>query len=122
MRFSIDQSILESMKKVVPRLKVFERGLMFVVSLIWDTREGVGLLKKLTGGSYCWVRLERALASSDWCSKFPIATVSHLTAVASDHGPILLRWKHNHYGRGRRGKKTILSTRHLGISQRLSWR
>jgi exonuclease III len=36
------------------------------------------------------VRLDRALASSNWCARFPAATVYHLMAVKSDHCPILL--------------------------------
>ena len=48
--------------------------------------------KRVAGGSYCRVRLDRALATVDWCSRFPMARVQNLTAVASDHGPILLTW------------------------------
>lgn len=36
------------------------------------------------------MRLDRALATGDWCSLFPLATVQHLSAVKSDHSPILL--------------------------------
>jgi hypothetical protein len=36
------------------------------------------------------VRLDRALATADWSTRFPLATVHHLTAVKSDHSPILL--------------------------------
>lgn len=47
--------------------------------------------------------LDRALASADWRERFPLASVSHLTAAASDHEPILLRWKrHDDRARGRR--------------------
>jgi hypothetical protein len=49
--------------------------------------------KLVAGGSYCRVRLDRALATPNWNSLFPAATVSHLSAASSDHGPILLRWK-----------------------------
>ena len=48
--------------------------------------------KRVAGGSYCRVRLDRALATSDWCTRFPMVYVENLTAAASDHGPILLRW------------------------------
>lgn len=59
--------------------------------------------KKIVGGGFCRVRLDRALAMADWCNCFPSAYVSHLTAAASDHEPILLRWA-NQDGR-RPGKK-----------------
>ena len=47
--------------------------------------------KKVIGGSYTWVRLDRALATADWCELFPLASVQHLTAATSDHSPILLQ-------------------------------
>ena len=31
--------------------------------------------KKVSGGSYCRVRLDRALASPSWCERFPLATL-----------------------------------------------
>ncbi|XP_071676896.1 uncharacterized protein [Lolium perenne] len=47
--------------------------------------------KKVAGGDYCRVRLDRALASSTWCALFPEAEVHHLPSYAtSDHLPILL--------------------------------
>ena len=46
--------------------------------------------KKVAGGSYCRVRLDRALASPCWSALFPFAYVEHLTAAKSDHCPILL--------------------------------
>ena len=48
--------------------------------------------KKVVGGSYCRVRLDHALATADWCARFPMARVQNMTAAASDHGPILLTW------------------------------
>lgn len=36
------------------------------------------------------MRLDRALATADWCDLFPLARLRHLTAVKSDHSPILL--------------------------------
>jgi len=59
--------------------------------------------KKVAGGNYCRTRLDRGLANADWCSRFPNATVKHLTAAASDHGPILLRWRSE--GRSRQQKR-----------------
>ena len=47
--------------------------------------------KKVTGGTYTRVRLDRALANADWMSRFLMEEVTHLTAATSDHGPILLR-------------------------------
>ena len=47
--------------------------------------------KKVVGGSYCCVRLDRALACADWSARFLLAHVRHLTtSAASDHGPIEL--------------------------------
>jgi hypothetical protein len=48
--------------------------------------------KRVAGGSFFRVRLDRALATTDWCSRFPLASVQNLTAVSFDHGPILLTW------------------------------
>jgi hypothetical protein len=49
--------------------------------------------KKVAGGSFCRTRLDRALASPAWCTRFPAAEVQHLaTAATTDHLPILLRW------------------------------
>ncbi|XP_073367999.1 uncharacterized protein [Aegilops tauschii subsp. strangulata] len=46
--------------------------------------------KRVAGGEYCRVRLDRALATASWSAMFPFATVEHLTAAKSDHSPILL--------------------------------
>ena len=46
--------------------------------------------KKVSGGNYVRVRLDRALATSNWCNLFPFAKLRHLAAVKSDHCPILL--------------------------------
>jgi endonuclease/exonuclease/phosphatase family metal-dependent hydrolase len=49
--------------------------------------------KKVSGGSFCRTRLDRALASPEWCARFPTVEVQHLEVFASsDHLPILLRW------------------------------
>ena len=62
--------------------------------------------KKVTGGSYCRVRLDRALATPVWNSLFLSAMVRNLAAAASDHGPILLRWRQETGGnRKQKGKK-----------------
>ena len=37
-----------------------------------------------------WVRLDRALASSDWFQKFPTARLHHLPGFSYDHKPIWL--------------------------------
>ena len=44
--------------------------------------------KKVTGGHFVRVRLDRVLASANWCARFPLAEVHHLMAVKSDHCPI----------------------------------
>jgi endonuclease/exonuclease/phosphatase family metal-dependent hydrolase len=49
--------------------------------------------KKIAGGAFCRVRLDRALATTDWSMRYPLAKVRHLTAAASDHGPITLTWR-----------------------------
>jgi hypothetical protein len=49
--------------------------------------------KRVAGGPLCRVRLDRAVASAPWSTRFPMAIVSHLTGVNSDHCPILLRWR-----------------------------
>lgn len=46
--------------------------------------------KKVSGGSYTRVRLDRALGSAEWSAQFPLASLSHLTASTSDHCPIYL--------------------------------
>ena len=46
--------------------------------------------KKVSGGHYCRVRLDRALGSASCSTLFLFASVEHLTAVKSDHSPILL--------------------------------
>jgi len=60
--------------------------------------------KKVAGGSFCRVRLDRALATPDWCGRFPLSTVRHLSAEASDHRPILLRWNQELERRHLKGK------------------
>ncbi|CAN6305188.1 unnamed protein product [Urochloa humidicola] len=61
--------------------------------------------KKVVEGSYCRVRLDRALATTDWCMRFPMARVFHLTAAASDHDPIMLRWQQVSGRKGRKKRK-----------------
>lgn len=46
--------------------------------------------KKVAGGTYTSVRLDRALGSADWCAQFPNASLTHLDAATSDHCPIHL--------------------------------
>jgi len=60
--------------------------------------------KKVAGGSFCRVHLDRALASPDWCGRFPLSTVRHLSAEASDHRPILLHWNQELERRHLKGK------------------
>ena len=60
--------------------------------------------KKVAGGSYCRVRLDRALASPEWSSRFPAASVHHLSAVASDHIPFLMQWHRKRSQQRRKGR------------------
>lgn len=46
--------------------------------------------RKVQGDQYTRVRLDRALASNEWSAMFPLASLWHLTAIKSDHSPILL--------------------------------
>lgn len=46
--------------------------------------------RRVQGGDFSHVRLDRALASLEWCNSFPLASVLHLSAVKSDHSTILL--------------------------------
>lgn len=39
-------------------------------------------------------RLDKVLASTEWCDKFPNASVSHLPIINSDNNPILLICEH----------------------------
>jgi hypothetical protein len=67
--------------------------------------------KKVAGGTFCRVRLDRALATQEWCDCFAGAFVRNLTAASSDHGPILLSWR---YVENRRRKP-------LGFKYELMW-
>jgi ribonuclease HI len=49
--------------------------------------------KKVAGGTYTRVRLDRALCSMDWMTSFPQAVVNHLTAATSDHKPIQIQFE-----------------------------
>ena len=46
--------------------------------------------KRVRGGGFCRVRLDRALASASWSHIFPFARVEHLTTVKSDHNQFYL--------------------------------
>jgi endonuclease/exonuclease/phosphatase family metal-dependent hydrolase len=41
--------------------------------------------KRVVGGSFCRIRLDRAVASPEWIIRYPEAVLHHLTAVCSDH-------------------------------------
>lgn len=51
-----------------------------------NMRDGTGRL---------WERLDRALASDQWCMDHPNAHITHLPRIASDHTPQLLTLDHN---------------------------
>jgi hypothetical protein len=44
--------------------------------------------KKVTGGHYCFIRLDRAIALISWCSRFPFGSLHPLTSATLDHSPI----------------------------------
>jgi hypothetical protein len=46
--------------------------------------------KRVARGDFCRVRLDRALATAEWSTLFPFATLRHLVAAKSDHSPIVL--------------------------------
>lgn len=48
--------------------------------------------KKVAGGSFTRVMLDRALRYATWCAQFPLASIEHLTAMTLDHSPILLNF------------------------------
>ncbi|XP_073358338.1 uncharacterized protein [Aegilops tauschii subsp. strangulata] len=60
--------------------------------------------KRVEGGSYTRVRLDRALGSVDWCGLFPAASVEHLTAATSDHSPVLLQLSHPNGGKKKKNQ------------------
>jgi hypothetical protein len=47
--------------------------------------------KKVSGGTFTRVRLDRAVADTEWNTIFPFAEVVNETAACSDHGPIVLK-------------------------------
>ena len=62
--------------------------------------------KNVASGSYYRVRLDHALPCAEWSARFPLAYVRRLTLVASDHGPIELRWEARpQISSGRQGKR-----------------
>ena len=73
--------------------------------------------KKVVGGSYCRVRLDRALSTPEWNSRFPFATVHNMIATSSDHGPILLQC--NKEGATRRKGRKCSGTRSCGNHMRI---
>ena len=56
--------------------------------------------KKVTGGSYTWCRLDRALVNVDWMVRLPLASVTHEVATTSHHAAVLVDW-----GRTKEGQK-----------------
>jgi hypothetical protein len=48
--------------------------------------------KKVTGGRFVRARLDRALASAEWCSLFPLAAVSILQQLSRIIAPFYYLW------------------------------
>jgi hypothetical protein len=46
--------------------------------------------KKVTGGTYTRVRLDRALGSVEWGAQFPLASITHEDIATSDHCALVL--------------------------------
>jgi endonuclease/exonuclease/phosphatase family metal-dependent hydrolase len=50
--------------------------------------------KKVVGGSYRQLRLDKVMATIVWCARYPLVEVKHLLATStSDHIPILLKFE-----------------------------
>ena len=58
--------------------------------------------KRVAGGTFTRVRLDRALGSAEWSAQFPLASLSHLTAATSDHCPIFLEINESNTPPGRK--------------------
>ena len=52
--------------------------------------------KKVAGGTYTRVRLDRCVASPAWMVAFPDARLEHKTSASSDHAPLLLHLRDVH--------------------------
>ncbi|XP_073362264.1 uncharacterized protein [Aegilops tauschii subsp. strangulata] len=52
--------------------------------------------KKVSGGTYTRVRLDRGVGNAAFVSAFPNANIEHKSAASSDHIPILLRLRDVH--------------------------
>lgn len=50
--------------------------------------------KKVVGGTYTRVRLDRGVANPAWTLAFPSATLEHKTAATSDHVPLYIQYVH----------------------------
>lgn len=48
--------------------------------------------KVFVNGDSWWIRLDRALATPEWFSRFANAKLHHLSTTASDHCMLALRW------------------------------
>ena len=42
-----------------------------------------------------WKRLDMAMVNDSWLEKMSQTTITHLSATASDHCPLLVEMKHN---------------------------
>lgn len=47
--------------------------------------------RKVAGGTFTHVRLDRCVANSDWMLSYPAATHEHKTTATSDHAALLLK-------------------------------
>ena len=88
------------------KIKAASPGLLRSCSLFNLMLSVLGLQDfKTFGGRYTWLgkrskytimsRIDRAVANCDWLDKFPMATVSLLPWIGSDHRPLLLDTNEN---------------------------
>ncbi|XP_073357859.1 uncharacterized protein [Aegilops tauschii subsp. strangulata] len=66
------------------------------LSNIGYSRKSWTFEKRVTGGTYTRVRLDRGVANPAWSIAFPGAELRHLTTAASDHVPLLLHYSDVH--------------------------
>ena len=52
--------------------------------------------KKVTGGTFTRVRLDRGVANPSWSIAYPGAVLEHKTAATSDHVPVYVRYSEVH--------------------------
>lgn len=77
--------------------------------------------KRVAGGYFVWVRLDRVLASASWCTCFPLAAVRHRMAVKSNHCLIPLSLEPDEksvpvHGQGKPFRYELMWETNIGLS------